>query len=169
MVKNLVIFTFIFLTVLYYFLRFQWGWDNYIIGLQVGLLSVFSLVGLVDFLINKHAYKNYKAIYVIIFIYCVILLFITFFRGGFHGVGYGIKDYLLPASLLLFYSKFILRKDIDKIFLMVAIIASFVSIIYFGEFISKSILMTGHFNYTDGMREITGRIGETNVSHNEDF
>jgi len=163
MVKNLVLFLFLFLTVLYYFLRFQWGWDTYIIVFQVGLLSIFALLGVIDLLRNVSYYKNYKAIYAIIFIYSVILLFITFFRGGVHGVSYGIKDYVLPVSLLLFYQKFISRKDIDKIFLMVAIIASFVSIIYFGEFVSKGILMTGEFNYTSGMRAIANALGESTV------
>jgi len=166
-VKNLMLFLFLFMTVLYYFLRFQWGWDNYIIGFQVGLLSVFSLIGFINLLVNSHFYKNYEAVYVIIFIYCAFLLFITFFRGGVHGVSYGIKDYVLPVSLLLFYPIFILREDIDKIFLMVAIIASFVSIIYLGEFISKNILMSGYFHYTGGMRELTGSIGETKVGYDE--
>ena len=114
-IKSIVLLAFITLTILYYFLRFQWEWDNYVVILQAGLLSFFAGIAVVR-VMSKKSLVTEPAFFHIIVLYSILLLLPTFARGSFLGLSYGLKDFVLPALLLLGFSYFIPRNNPRVVF-----------------------------------------------------
>ena len=152
--KENLLFVFIAVTILYYFLRFQWGFNLGIVGLQFMLLTLISTVALLR-LITSNSVHQHPPFFFIFIMYSAILLVPTLFRGGVFGVVYSIKDYLAPALLLLGYSYFIRTDKIYSVFYCLSLVGLSVSVIYFAEFIYKNILFLGTFNYTEGIRDLS--------------
>ena len=108
MIKKVLLCLFLFLTVLYYFLRFQWGWDNIVNICHLTLLILFSFFGIFFSVKNKNKYTGNDAAYLLIFLYSLFLLLYTYLSGsGVNGLLYSLKDYVMPISLFLFYSLYI--------------------------------------------------------------
>lgn len=156
--KSNILFVFIVITILYYFLRFQWGWNQGIVVLQFFLLSLICIVAALR-IISTNSVHQHPPFFLIFIIYSVILLIPTLFRGGISGVAYSIKDYVAPALLLLGYSYFIPKDKIHSVFYCISLVGLTVCTIYFAEFIYKNILFLGTFNYTEGIRELSADTG----------
>jgi hypothetical protein len=156
--KEVLLFAFLTFTVLYYFLRFQWGWDQNIVALQALLLITISGIAVLRIIFGRGASLHPSFFYIFI-AYAAALLLPTYIRGGLTGAIYGIKDYVLPALLLLGYSYFIPQKKMYSVFYCISFLGLVVSVVYFAEFVSKNILFTGYFNYTEGIRELSSATG----------
>ena len=154
------VFIFLLLTMLYYFLRFQWGWNSIIVIMQIGLLGLFSFSGFMRAVLNK----SDPIFFHVFVIYSLLLLLPTYFRGEFSGLFYGLKDYVIPTTLLLGFSYFIPKHKTKVVFYYVSIICGIVSIIYFSEFLSKNILFSGYFSYTDGIRLLSESTGADGIA-----
>tara|TARA_B100001123_G_C15308400_1_gene1023500 strand:+ start:1687 stop:2820 length:1134 start_codon:yes stop_codon:yes gene_type:complete len=128
--------------------------------MQIGLLGLFSFSGLLRTILNK----SDPIFFHIFVIYSLLLLLPTYFRGEFSGLFYGLKDYVIPATLLLGFSYFIPKHKIKEVFYYVSIICGIVSIIYFSEFVSKNILFSGYFSYTDGIRVLSEATGADGIA-----
>ena len=121
------------------------------------------LVGFLRFLTTK-SISSEPSFFHIFIAYSVLLLIPTFFRGGFGGAIYGVKDYVIPAALLLSFPYFVQRNSIRLVFYFVSFLGLVVSLIYFSEFISKNILFAGTFNYTEGIRELGELTGSDGIA-----
>jgi hypothetical protein len=163
LIENRILFLFLFITVLYYFLRFQWGWDFIIISMQISLLVILSGIGIFKFILMKKSNRtNNDLVFLLIAGYSVFLLLITSVRAAsIEAISYSIKDYILPLLLMFYYSNIFKRITITYVFKVVAIIGTLVSLIYFLEFVNKIYLNNDVFQYTIGMRGVSGSIGET--------
>jgi hypothetical protein len=156
---------FILLTTLYYFFRFQWGWDTWVVAFQVGLLCLFSLGGFLVWLISPSRLTKGYNIYSVGLAYLIFLLFLTALHGGVNGVAYGLKDHILPFMLLFYYSLVIKEIKLEKIFVMIGFCAAIVSVIYLAEFVNKWHFGNGFFAYTEGIKALTERVqGEESTS-----
>ena len=153
-VRNIVLAPFLSLTVLYYFLRFQWGWDTYVVAFQALMLVSLSTIGIVLLSKRLHALSHQDFFYLIVIIYSLLLLSLSYLRGGIPALLYGAKDYVLPIMLLPVYKILLSDKNRRFTFYIVASLGFLVSIIYLSEFINNFILLRGYFTYTEGIRDL---------------
>ena len=164
--KEVLLFAFLTSTVLYYFLRFQWGWDQNIVALQALLLVTISGIATLR-IMSGRGVSAHPSFFFIFIAYSAALLLPTYIRGGATGAIYATKDYVLPALLLLGYSYFIPQKRIYSVFYFMSFLGLVVSVVYFAEFVSKNILFTGTFNYTEGIRELSLTTGADYIAESE--
>ena len=153
-VRNIVLALFLSFTVHYYFLRFQWGWDTYVVVFQALMLVSLSAIGIVILIHRMHALSHQDCFYLIVIIYSLILLSLSCLRGGMPALLYGAKDYVLPIMLLPVYKMLLSENNKRFIYYIVASLGFLVSIIYLSEFINNFILMQGYFTYTEGIRDL---------------
>ena len=76
--KEILLFAFLTFTVLYYFLRFQWGWDQSIVVLQVILLMAIGGTAVFKAISGRAFHPSF---FYIVILYSIALLLPTFIRG----------------------------------------------------------------------------------------
>lgn len=162
--KNLVLGLFLFLTVLYYFLRYQWGWDIYVVAFQVLMLVTLSTIGLIFSIQRLHKISQQDTVYMIVVLYSMLLLILSCFRGGMPALMYGTKDYVLPIMLLISYKLLVSYDNRRIVYYIVALLGFSVSLIYIFEFINKFVLLKGYFTYTEGIRTLMAEKGFTGIA-----
>lgn len=143
---------FFILTILYYFLRFQFGLVVVVPVMQVGVLGILAMVGLYSLVAGHFRFRNLIDVAVgLIMLHFVLFMPLTILRDGVGGAIYGVKEYLLP--LLMYFSvrgrmsPALATRMLDLIGMIMVLVA----LIYAAEFVSKHILRDGYFQYTELM------------------
>jgi hypothetical protein len=150
------------LIVLYYFLRFQWGWDHNVLAMYALFLSGVSAVGL--YVLIKGVGVSNSRLFVmlqVIFAYLLLLSCYTFVRGGGTGLMYAIKEMLLPALFGVGVAFWVSPEKYRNILLFISYIAAFVGVLYVYEFIKYFVNGDGYMNYSIGMRNLFFSLHQT--------
>jgi hypothetical protein len=152
-VKSLLLHVFLYSTILYYVFRFFVGFGDLAIVIQISVALGLAIYGLFQIIILK---KQAPTFFFLSFLYAVILLIPTELQGGIHAVLYGIKDYVVPISLLfsfwfLFNNRPLL---IEEAFYAVFTIGFIVSLIYLAESVNVNVFGGDIFDYTNKIREL---------------
>jgi len=151
--KSVLLYVFLCFTALYYLFRFALGLGNLAIAIQIGALCGLSIYGLMHITALK---KQMPAYFYLSFLYAIILLTPGGLQGGIDAVLYGVKDYVLPISLLLsFWFLFNNRPIlIERAFCTVFILGFIVSLIYLLESINVNALGGDFFHYTYKIKDL---------------
>jgi len=154
-IKTFTLSLFLILTVLYYYIRFQFDVNFLTISLQALLLVFLSLFGLMKGIYTYNHDGSKNTFYWMVAFYSTILLLLTFYRGGIEGLLYGFKDFVLPVFILFTYKSFLNKYNKVYFFILIGLLGSFVSLIYILEYFSKFIFLKGYFDYTNGIRALS--------------
>ena len=166
--KDFFLSLFLFFTILYYFLRFQFDLNYYVVSVQITLLLLLGLIGSLLWMQSFiRPSSKQSTIYSIIILYSISLILLTFYRGGLFGFFYSVKDYLLPVMLLFAYKNFINNYNKKYFFITIGLVALAVSTIYVLEYVNTFILLNEYFDYTESLRQLSlskGNIEENNFT-----
>ena len=146
---NYLLVFFCFLTVLYYYLRFQFGYPTLVAWIQISTLTLLGLLGLRSIISGKYLFR-YKLDIVLLFLLLQSVLFFVYiiFRDGIYGASWVITTTVLPILVYFFCSSYLTTSTFKLLLLTLEIIFLLVAIIYIFEFINFHILKNGLFHYS---------------------
>ena len=157
-VNILLIKIYIFTAILYYFLRFQFGLDEYVLYF-FGLLQFIISAKCTLLLYSKsHRFSLLNpldTLSLLLLLHTIFLLFLTVIRAEntYIGLLYSIKDYLFPVVFFWFCRFSISEKDILPILKLKLLVLSAVSVIVIGEYVKWIETGGEYFHYTYEVRE----------------
>ena len=162
--KKLTAYVTIFLFILYYFLRFQWGWDKYVLAIYAVCIFFVSSYGLL--IISKNIVHNVKrgtidALIKLLVVYTIILTLYTSYRGGSIAFLYALKDYLAPILIGCGITYIFNKKDYSKLIVFISFLCATVGVIYLYEVYKYVIMNNGYMTYTIGIRDLSSAIHNT--------
>lgn len=152
---QIIIVPFFFVSILYYFLRFQFHLDSEVLAIY-GILQIIIFVSFIlhlDIFINfKHS--NLSKIVLIFFLHTCFLTILTSLKTfSTNAFLYSLKDYLFPV--LLFWCVIFFKINFLKQLKNFSFISFIVSIIYLVDFYLKIILRQDPLVYLSRIKELT--------------
>jgi|TARA_B110001469_G_scaffold112991_2_gene116110 hypothetical protein len=152
---KIIIAPFFFVSILYYFLRFQFNFDSEVLAVY-GFLQIIILVSFV-LRINRFInfkYSNLSKIVLIFLFHTIFLTILTSLKTlSINAFLYSLKDYLFPV--LLFWCVLFFKINFLKQLKSFSIISFIVSIIYLTDFYLKIILRQDPLVYLSRIRQLT--------------
>lgn len=160
---------FLFINILYYFLRFQLPLDPYIVAIYFLVVILISFAVFIKGL--RLSYINAPLGAVDIFVtfvlfHSLILTIVTWINTpALDSLLYSAKDYIFPIALYFYCRLYLTRNDWRRVFIVLLFLFSAVSVIYILEFSDKFLLNGGGFVYTEKLTElILKKTGSNNLS-----
>lgn len=159
---------FIFVNVLYYFLRFQFNLDVQVLAVYAVLqliIMMFAVLFFLNWAVKREQMELIDWLVLAITFQSLFLLLVTFFRKPeLNSILYSIKDYVFPVLLFWYCRQYVRPNDWIKLYRFIAVIMTIVSIIYVLEFIHRILLGNPPFAYTQKIRDL-----KINLSGNQDL
>ena len=147
-----LIFIFMVLTILYYFLRFQFDQPALVAIAQVSLLSLLALLALWGMVSGKYRFIHILD-YMLLLLLTHAILFCAYvpLRDGLYGAAWAVVSSLLPILVYFYVSNVLSPEGGSRVLILLEFILLTVAIIFIAEFINNHVLNQGFFKYTDLM------------------
>lgn len=157
--RMLTILCFIVISILYYFLRFQFDLDGAVISLYVILQTLICLVVVVSFF-QRNAVRVYLTgsidrLLLFATFHAFYLLAVTIVRNpASEALFYSVKDFIFPV-MIYWYCRYSARAiDFEFMYKFIVGVMTIVALIYIAEFVDKVILGNPLFAYSQKVREL---------------
>lgn len=157
---QLVVFIlFIVVCILYYFIRFQLGFDSEVIYFYLFLqcyISLFAFRELFGRFAEKLPLNSVDFMVVLFLLDSIYLTALTIARTpSIDSLLYALKDYLFPVLAFWYCRQFLKNKNWIAIYELIGIVLTVVSAVYMFDFINGSILGNETLEYRTAIRQLT--------------
>jgi hypothetical protein len=151
-----LIFVFALLTVLYYFIRFQFGQPTLFAFAQVSLLSLLAFLAVWGMVSGKYRFTHIlDNMLLLLLAHAILFCAYVPVRDGLYGAAWAVVLSLLPIFVYFYISNVLSPVGAGRVLILLEIIFLVVAIIFIAEFINHHILNPGHgyFSYSDLLNE----------------
>lgn len=145
----LLILVFMVLTILYYFLRFQFGQPALFAIAQVSTLVLLGVLAVGMLVIGKYKFRHDLDFVLFLFlVHASLFCAVAVFRDGIYKGGWAINTSLLPILVYFYVSNALSPVGASRVLMLMEFVLLAVAIIYIAEFVNLHVLQRGYFTYS---------------------
>ncbi len=145
---------FLVLSILYYFLRFQFNQPFLFALAQVLALSLLALIAARNLLVGRYALHHaLDFVLVLLLLHGVLFCAFVVLRDGMQGAAQAVLATFLPVMVYFFVSNALSPIGAGRLLWVLEAILVLVAVIYIAEFVNIHMLGRGYFAYSDAINE----------------